>query len=102
MNAISQTGFHIETRVSETSHELQAPVCLQAVASTVGVRQSGESPGDREAQTVTDVGPHSYGSVYRDRQGGNNRGLLHKALMIRRQKNRAETNELAAVGGTSV
>ncbi|AWP00047.1 Hypothetical protein SMAX5B_004150 [Scophthalmus maximus] len=48
----------------EMLRRVKAPVCLQAVASAVGLRQSGESPGDREAQTVTDVCPHSYGSVY--------------------------------------
>lgn len=52
---ISQTNFHIHTGVSEINHELQAPVCLQAVASAVGVRQSGERPVDREARTVTNV-----------------------------------------------
>lgn len=55
---MSLSQVHIQTcfsSLSESSCELQAPVCLQAVPSAVGVRQSGESPGDREAQTVTSV-----------------------------------------------
>lgn len=79
-----------------------------SVSRAVGARQSGKSPGDREAQTVTNVWPHSYGSVYTetDRETTTNRGLLQKTLMIQRQRNRAEINTekhaVAAVRGTSV
>lgn len=100
---ISKTQIYTQTQVSVHISEMNP--LLQA--SAVGVRQSGESPGDREAEAVTNVCPHSYGSVYTETDGETTtEGLLQKTLMIQRQRNGANTNtgkhSLAAVRGTTV
>ncbi|CAB1435250.1 unnamed protein product [Pleuronectes platessa] len=61
---LSSTNLRNKMRTSWRPEKVTLCSHPQAAPSTVGLRQSGESPGDREAQTVTDVCPHSFGSVY--------------------------------------